>query len=79
MTWDGTTERRSIPRPNFACPYDDCDGLATSVTDSRPRAGSNAIWRRRECGKCHRRFTTMEHIVQTPDLRLPPPVVGPLL
>ena len=72
-TWHGRT-----PRQNFACPYDDCDGHTTLVKDTRLIMGSNAIWRRRECGKCGRRFTTMEHVIRTPGLKLPPPVVVPL-
>ena len=45
------------------CPY--CHYEETKVTDSRD-TGIYTIRRRRECLRCHRRFTTYEHIDLTP-------------
>ncbi|HEC90000.1 MAG TPA: transcriptional repressor NrdR [Thermoplasmatales archaeon] len=45
------------------CPY--CHYGETKVTDSRD-TGIYTIRRRRECLRCHRRFTTYEHIELTP-------------
>ena len=42
------------------CPY--CKNADTKVVDSRPVEDGLAIRRRRECEKCHRRFTTFEKI-----------------
>lgn len=42
------------------CNYDD-----TKVVDSRPVEGGFATRRRRECEKCHKRFTTFEKIEDT--------------
>ncbi len=40
------------------CPY--CSSNDTRVINSRPSDEGAAIRRRRECGACHRRFTTYE-------------------
>ena len=45
------------------CPY--CKHDNTKVTDSRD-TGVLSIRRRRECLKCHRRFTTYEHVELSP-------------
>lgn len=42
------------------CPY--CNNIDTKVVDSRPVEDGLAIRRRRECEKCHKRFTTFEKI-----------------
>ena len=42
------------------CPY--CNYDDTKVVDSRPVEDGLATRRRRECGKCHKRFTTFEKI-----------------
>lgn len=46
------------------CPY--CGWHEDKVVDSRSSHEGDAIRRRRECLKCQRRFTTYEHIEQTP-------------
>ena len=38
------------------------DSKKSKVIDSRPSADGNSIRRRRECLKCHKRFTTFETI-----------------
>lgn len=45
------------------CPY--CNNPDTKVVDSRPVEEGLAIRRRRECEKCHKRFTTFEKIENT--------------
>jgi transcriptional repressor NrdR len=40
------------------CPY--CSAADTRVVNSRPSDEGASIRRRRECGSCHRRFTTYE-------------------
>lgn len=42
------------------CPY--CGHLTDRVVDSRENREGHAIWRRRECLGCTRRFTTYEQI-----------------
>jgi len=42
------------------CPW--CNADDDRVVDSRPADAGGAIRRRRECGACHRRFTTFERI-----------------
>ena len=42
------------------CPY--CNYEDTKVVDSRPVEDGLATRRRRECEKCHKRFTTFEKI-----------------
>lgn len=42
------------------CPF--CHHEESKVTDSRDSTESNAIRRRRECGKCLKRFTTFETV-----------------
>lgn len=44
------------------CPYCDADKESLKVIDSRTCEGGRAIRRRRECGKCGKRFTTYERI-----------------
>ena len=44
------------------CPY--CQFLEDKVLDSRVVRDGDAIKRRRECEKCHRRYTTFETIVE---------------
>lgn len=45
------------------CPF--CNFPDTKVVDSRPVVGGFATRRRRECEKCHKRFTTFEKIEDT--------------
>lgn len=45
------------------CPY--CNNEDTKVVDSRPVEDGLATRRRRECEKCHKRFTTFEKIENT--------------
>jgi transcriptional repressor NrdR len=45
------------------CPS--CRQLDSHVVDSRLVAGGTVTWRRRECGACHRRFTTYERVEHT--------------
>ena len=45
---------------DMKCPY--CNYDDTKVVDSRPVEDGLATRRRRECGKCHKRFTTFEKI-----------------
>ena len=42
------------------CPY--CTSLDNKVIDSRLSKDGNVVRRRRECIKCHRRFTTHERV-----------------
>jgi len=42
------------------CPF--CNNTDTRVVDSRPVEDGIAIRRRRECEKCHKRFTTFEKV-----------------
>lgn len=44
------------------CPA--CSHEEDKVVDSRPSADGSAVRRRRECLKCHERFTTYEYIEQ---------------
>ena len=46
------------------CPS--CRYKETKVVDSRMNAQGGSIRRRRECLKCHKRFTTYEHVEQVP-------------
>lgn len=46
------------------CPK--CQYNGSKVVDSRPVEENNSIRRRRECEKCHHRFTTFERIEQSP-------------
>ncbi len=46
------------------CPF--CNELDSKVIDSRPTDEGNSIRRRRECLRCHRRFTTYETIESLP-------------
>ncbi|MBN3038273.1 MAG: transcriptional repressor NrdR [Candidatus Omnitrophica bacterium] len=46
------------------CPF--CGNLEDKVVDSRLSAEGASVRRRRECLKCERRFTTYEHIEETP-------------
>jgi transcriptional repressor NrdR len=45
---------------DMKCPY--CNFEDTKVVDSRPVEDGLATRRRRECTKCHKRFTTFEKI-----------------
>jgi transcriptional repressor NrdR len=45
------------------CPF--CSETNSRVVDSRVAAGGTAIWRRRECEGCKRRFTTYERVEYT--------------
>src|SRR5690242_11495894 len=47
------------PEP-MRCPW--CAHLDDRVVDSRSAEGGKAIRRRRECLRCHRRFTTYERL-----------------
>jgi transcriptional repressor NrdR len=42
------------------CPF--CNTIDTSVLESRTVEDGNSIRRRRECGKCGKRFTTSEEV-----------------
>ena len=42
------------------CPF--CGNEDTQVKDSRPADDGGAIRRRRSCGHCHQRFTTIERV-----------------
>ena len=44
------------------CPY--CNSQDTKVIDSRESKDGTYIKRRRECLKCHKRFTTVEKILK---------------
>ncbi|MBB6216995.1 transcriptional repressor NrdR [Anaerosolibacter carboniphilus] len=46
------------------CPF--CEYFETKVVDSRPTEEGQAIRRRRECGKCRKRFTTYEKVEEIP-------------
>ena len=46
------------------CPF--CGKIDNKVIDSRLSKNNNVIRRRRECLICSRRFTTYEHIEETP-------------
>ena len=46
------------------CPF--CATLDSKVVDSRPANDGTSIRRRRECLKCHNRFTTYETIEVLP-------------
>lgn len=46
------------------CPF--CEYFETKVVDSRPTEEGHAIRRRRECGKCKKRFTTYEKVEEIP-------------
>ncbi len=46
------------------CPY--CSSTEIKVIDSRTAHKGKAIRRRRECIDCHHRFTTYEHVIETP-------------
>jgi transcriptional repressor NrdR len=45
------------------CPY--CDHNDDKVIDSRASDGGRVVRRRRECLKCHKRFTTYEKVEET--------------
>ena len=46
------------------CPF--CDSEKVRVIDSREMKEQFGIRRRRECSKCHKRFTTYEFVQKTP-------------
>ena len=46
------------------CPF--CGEENTKVIDSRPADEGNSIRRRRQCDKCHKRFTTYEKVEAIP-------------
>ncbi|MCQ2603644.1 MAG: transcriptional regulator NrdR [Spirochaetia bacterium] len=46
------------------CPY--CGNIEDKVIESKQNAEGTAIRRRRECLSCHGRFTSYEHIKETP-------------
>lgn len=46
------------------CPF--CGQEDTKVIDSRPAEDNSSIRRRRQCGKCKRRFTTYEKVEVIP-------------
>jgi len=48
------------------CPY--CRSQRDKVVDSRSIRNSQAIRRRRECLKCHKRYTTYEYVEEIPIL-----------
>ncbi|HHX71824.1 MAG TPA: transcriptional repressor NrdR [Clostridiales bacterium] len=48
------------------CPY--CGFADSKVVDSRPNDVGDSIRRRRECGRCNKRFTTYEQVESFPIL-----------
>ncbi|MFH0772430.1 MAG: transcriptional regulator NrdR [Candidatus Omnitrophota bacterium] len=46
------------------CPF--CGNIEDKVVDSRASAEGDTIRRRRECLKCHKRFTTYERLEEIP-------------
>ena len=56
----------AIPiRRNFMkCP--NCGNIDDKVVESKQNADGSSIRRRRECLSCHHRFTSYEHIKETP-------------
>jgi transcriptional repressor NrdR len=42
------------------CPF--CRAMESRVVDSRLAAGGSAVWRRRACDGCQKRFTTYERV-----------------
>ncbi|HUY14177.1 MAG TPA: transcriptional regulator NrdR [Terriglobia bacterium] len=48
------------------CPF--CGHLEDRVVDSREAKAGDTIRRRRECGKCEKRFTTYERIDEIPHM-----------
>jgi transcriptional repressor NrdR len=46
------------------CPFCDAEKESLKVIDSRACEGGRSIRRRRECGKCSKRFTTYERVEQ---------------
>ena len=46
------------------CPY--CRSKRDKVVDSRSIRGNQAVRRRRECLKCHKRYTTYEYVEEIP-------------
>lgn len=48
------------PQPKLYCPW--CQHLYSKVVDSRP-AKVEGVWRRRECLRCRKRFTTEEIVM----------------
>jgi len=46
------------------CPY--CRATASRVVESRVADGEAAVRRRRECGRCRKRFTTYERVTSAP-------------
>jgi len=46
------------------CPY--CKSKSDKVVDSRSIRANQAVRRRRECLKCHKRFTTYEYVEEIP-------------
>lgn len=46
------------------CPY--CNEADTKVIDSRPADDNSSIRRRRQCGRCGKRFTTYEKLETMP-------------
>ena len=46
------------------CPF--CRAMESRVVDSRLAAGGAAVWRRRACDGCQKRFTTYERIEEVP-------------
>jgi len=46
------------------CPY--CNHNDSKVTDSRERDNGEAIWRRRLCLKCEKKFSTFERVERIP-------------
>lgn len=54
------TKPKTHNRDTMLCPY--CSYPKTRVLDSRMAGGKEAIRRRRQCGKCKKRFTTYERV-----------------
>jgi len=46
------------------CPY--CNSKRDKVVDSRSIRASQAVRRRRECLRCHKRYTTYEYVEEIP-------------
>jgi transcriptional repressor NrdR len=60
-----TLPRYTIERIEMRCPY--CQNKASRVLDSTPDDTHGGVRRRRECERCHQRFSTYERpILATP-------------
>lgn len=49
------------PIPKITCPYPACCCADSLVVDTR--TVGETVWRRRQCRKCRRRYTTTEQLI----------------